>query len=88
MGTVTAGAREGGGGGGGQEEVRVGHAAVKAEGAGRKGEEQREPRATRPRADPSNPAECHQAGTSVVANILEVSEEEEEGAGRMVVAGG
>ena len=41
-----------------------------------------------PQAKPFHPAESDRPGASVVVDILELSEEEREGAGRMVAAGG
>ena len=68
--------------------MRVGHAAVEAQGAGGKVGERGEPEATGPRADPFNPAECDWAGALVVAEILEGSLKEEEAVGMMAVSGG
>ena len=55
--------------------------------AGGKAGERGEPEATGPRADPFNLAESDRLGALVVADILEVSEEEGEEARRMVLAG-
>ena len=76
-----------GGQGARQEKQRVGHAAVEAEGPGGKEGERREPEAADPRADPFKLANCDRASASVIADILEVSEEEGEQAGRMAVRG-
>ena len=68
--------------------ARVGPAAVEAAGAGGKGGKQGESDATGPLAETFTPAESDRPGASVVTDILEVSEEEGEGAGRMAVVGG
>ena len=81
VGTVPAGTGEGGAGGG-HEEVRVGQAAGEAQRADGRGGQRGEPGATGPRADPFNPAESDRASALVVANILEVSEEEGGGWGK------
>ena len=60
---------------------------VAAAGAGGKGEERGEPAAAQPRAVPFNPADNERLGGSVVADILPVSEDEGEGAGRIAVEG-
>ena len=73
---------------GGQEEAGVGTATVEAAGAGGKRGGRGGPMAAGRRLVPFNPAESDRPGTSVVADILEVTEEEGEGGGRMVVAGG
>ena len=86
-GAVAAGTGEGGGRGG-QGEARVGPAAVEAAGAGGKGGATGGAQGPGPRADAFNLAEGDKPGVSVSANILEVSDEEEEVAGRMVLAGG
>ena len=68
--------------------MRVGTAALEAAGAGGKGGERGEAETTGPRAEKFNLAESDRPGVSLVADILKVSEEEGEGAGRRVVAGG
>ena len=76
-----------GGKGARQDKGRAGQAAVEAEGPGGKEGERREPEAADPRADPFKPADCNRASASVIADILEVSQEEGEQAGRMAVRG-
>ena len=77
-----------GGDKGGQAVASGEEAEVAAAGAERKGEERGEHAATRTRADPFHMAEGDTLGGSVVDNILVVSEDEGEGAGRMAVGGG
>ena len=76
------------GAGGRQVKMRVRTAAVEAAGAGRRGAQRGEPEVTGPRADLFNPATSDRPSASMVADILEVSEEEGEGAGRTLVAKG
>ena len=86
-GEATAGTREGGDNGG-QAAARGKGAEVVAAEAGRKEEERGEPAAAKPRAELTNLAESDRLGGSVVADILVVSEGEEDGTRRMAVAGG
>ena len=88
-----------GGDKGGQAEAERGGAEAVAAGAEGQGEGQGQRAAEGPRADPFNVidvragmdmrrGECRSQRESVVADILEVSEDEGEGAGRMAAGGG
>ena len=64
----------------------MGHRPLRRQELAGRGREQEEPKATGPRANPFNAPESDRPGASVVTDILEVSPEEAEGAGRIVLA--